>query len=87
MLQPPDMNRYLVRAAGDIAPLQRFIDSIADDPVIRLVEKIGPPRRAHTVLIETDVATAQMLDQRFRSTNQLMLEPDRPLGPLADDEA
>lgn len=71
--------RYIVRAAGDCAPLQSFIDGIVDDPVIRLVEKIGPARQAHTVVIETDISTAQMLDLRFRSTNQLMIEPARPL--------
>jgi hypothetical protein len=87
MPQSQDTNRYIVRAAGDIAPLQSFIDSIVDDPVIRLVEKIGPARQPHTVVIETDVSTAQMLDQRFRSTNQLMIEPDRPLSLFGQDEA
>jgi hypothetical protein len=66
--------------------MQSFIDSITDDPVIRLVEKIGPAHQTHTVVIETDVSTAQMLEQRFRSTNQLMIEPDRPLS-LFDDQA
>jgi hypothetical protein len=87
MPQSQDTNRYIVRAAGDIAPLQSFIDAIVDDPVIRLVEKIGPARQPHTVVIETDVSTAQMLDQRFRSTNQLMIEPDRPLSLFGQDEA
>jgi hypothetical protein len=85
---PPsqDTNRYIVRAAGDTAPLQSFIDSIVDDPVIRLAEKIGPAREPHTVVIETDVSTAQMLDLRFRSTNQLMIEPDRPLSLFEPDQ-
>jgi len=87
MPEVQDTNRYIVRAAGDIAPLQGFIDSIVDDPVIRLVEKIGPARQPHTVVIETDVSTAQMLDQRFRSTNQLMIEPDRPLSLFENDQA
>ena len=78
-------NRYIVRAAGDCTPLQSFIDSIVDDPVIRLVEKIGPARQSHTVIIETDLSTAQMLDLRFRSTNQLMIEPDRPLSLFGRD--
>jgi hypothetical protein len=86
MPQSQDTNRYIVRAAGDTAPLQSFIDSIVDDPVIRLVEKIGPAREPHTVVIETDVSTAQMLDLRFRSTNQLMIEPDRPLSLFEPDE-
>jgi hypothetical protein len=87
MPQSSITSRYIVRAAGDSAPLQSFIDSIVDDPVIRLVEKIGPARQAHTVVIETDVSTAQMLDLRFRSTNQLMIEPDRPLSMFGRDEA
>jgi hypothetical protein len=86
MPQSQDTNRYIVRAAGDTAPLQSFIDSIVDDPVIRLVEKIGPARQPHTVVIETDVSTAQMLDLRFRSTNQLMIETDRPLSLFEPDE-
>jgi hypothetical protein len=86
MLQ--NTNRYIVRAAGDVAPLQSFIDGIVDDPVIRLVEKIGPAHAPHTVAIETDLATAQMLDQRFRSTNQLMIEPARSQSwPDQDDFA
>jgi hypothetical protein len=32
------------------------------------------------VVIETDESTAQQLAQRFRSTNQLIIEPDRPLS-------
>jgi hypothetical protein len=87
MAHSQQTNRYIVRAAGDIAPLQGFIDSITDDPVIRLVEKIGPAREPHTVVIETDVSTAQMLDLRFRSTNQLMIEPDRPLSLFGQDQA
>jgi hypothetical protein len=87
MPESQNTSRYLVRAAGDCTPLQSFIDSITDDPVIRLAEKIGPAHQPHTVVIETDVSTAQMLDQRFRSTNQLMIEPDRPLSLFGDDQA
>jgi hypothetical protein len=87
MPQAQNTNRYIVRAAGDSAPLQSFIDSIVDDPVIRLVEKVGPAHQAHTVVIETDVSTAQMLHERFRSTNQLMIEPDRPLSQFEDEQA
>jgi hypothetical protein len=87
MPQSQNSNRYIVRAAGDCAPLLSFIDSITDDPVIRLVEKVGPAHQPHTIVIETDVSTAQMLDQRFRSTNQLMIEPDRPLSLFGDDQA
>lgn len=80
MPQPLERNRYIVRAAADSAPLQQFVAGIQDEPAIRLVETIGPAQQPHTAVIETDEATAQQLAQRFRSNNQLMIEPDRPLS-------
>ncbi|MGZ5202415.1 MAG: hypothetical protein ACXWC4_21860 [Telluria sp.] len=82
MPQPQDHNgsRYIVRAAGDSAPLQSFIDGLPGEPAIRLVQAIGPAAQAHTVVIQTDAATAQALAHRFSHTNQLMIEPDRPLS-------
>jgi hypothetical protein len=87
MPQPQDTKRYIVRAAGDSAPLLGFIASIEGERAIRLVETIGPAQQPHTAVIETDAATAQMLEQRFRSNNQLMIEPDRPLSLFGQDRA
>ena len=72
-------NRYIVRAAGDDGALARFIDSIRNDPAVRLVDTIGPSAGPpHTAVIETDPATVEQL--RRRNLNQLMIEPDRPLS-------
>lgn len=72
-------NRYIVRAAGDDGALMRFLDSISADPTIRVVDTIGPSSGPpHTVVVETDPATAEQLRQR--TLNQLMIEPDRPLS-------
>lgn len=80
MPQATGKGRYIVRAAGDSTPLQEFIAGIQGDPAIRLADTIGPAQQPHTVVIETDESTAQQLAQRFRSTNQLIIEPDRPLS-------
>ncbi|MEW6373177.1 MAG: hypothetical protein AB1584_19795 [Pseudomonadota bacterium] len=72
-------NRYIVRAAGDDGALASFIDSIRNDPAVRLVDTIGPSAGPpHTVVVETDPATVEKLKQR--TLNQLMIEPDRPLS-------
>lgn len=80
-MPPPgngNTSRYIVRAADDNA-LASFLDSIAADPAIRLVDTIGPATGPpHTVVVETDAATAEQLKQRTH--NQLMIEPDRPLS-------
>jgi hypothetical protein len=78
--QDQGQNRYLVRAAGDSAPLQRFIAGLPHEPAIRLVRAIGPAQQPHTVVIQTAAPTALALAQRFSHTNQLMIEPDRPLS-------
>lgn len=76
---PASPNRYIVRAAGDDGALATFIDSIRDDPAVRLVDTIGPSAGPpHTVVVETDPATVEQLRQRH--LNQLMIEPDRPLS-------
>jgi len=71
--------RYIVRAANDDGALASFIVSIRNDPAVRLVDTIGPSAGPpHTVVVETDPATAEQLKQRTR--NQLMIEPDSPLS-------
>ncbi|WP_305823829.1 hypothetical protein [Massilia brevitalea] len=71
--------RYIVRAANDDGALASFIASIHNDPAVRLVDTIGPSAGPpHTVVVETDPATAEQLKQRTR--NQLMIEPDSPLS-------
>ena len=72
-------SRYIVRAAADSAVLGAFIDRIAADPAIRLVDTIGPSAGPpHTAVVETDPDTAEQL--RRSHLNQLTIEPDQPLS-------
>lgn len=73
-------NRYIIHAVGDGPALAAFIAGIDAIPALRLVEKIGPQAQPHTVVVETDAHTAQLLEASFRPANQLMIEPDRPLS-------
>lgn len=75
-----ERRRYLIRAAGDSAPLIAFIASVRADPAIALVDTIGPPDQPHTAVADMTETTAHMLRQRFCTANQLMIEPDRPLS-------
>jgi hypothetical protein len=75
----PERMRYIIRATGDVAPLASFLDSVRLDPGMTLVDTIGPPGARHTAIIDMERATAQLLEQRFSSTHQLTIEPDRPL--------
>lgn len=80
-LQPgPGQARYLIRAVGDAVPLAAFIAGIGADPSIRIVERIGPPGQPHTLVAEMSADRASELEQSFRQSQQLMIEPDRPLS-------
>jgi hypothetical protein len=72
-------SRYIVRAAADSRALSAFIDDIAANPAVRLVDTIGPSAGPpHTAVVETDPDTAEQL--RRRNLNQLTIEPDQPLS-------
>lgn len=72
-------SRYIVRAAADSRALSAFIDDIAANPAVRLVDTIGPSAGPpHTAIVETDPDTAEQL--RRRNLNQLTIEPDQPLS-------
>jgi hypothetical protein len=76
----PGKARFLIRAVGDAVPLADFLNSICGDPTIAIVDQIGPPGRPHTVVAEMSHDRARALEQRFSQSNQLMIEPDRPLS-------
>lgn len=73
-------SRYIIRAVEDGPALAAFVAAIRANAAVRLVDAIGPREQPHTVVIETDAATARQLEESFRSANQLMIEPDRPLS-------
>ncbi len=75
-----DKVRFIIRATGDIAPLASFLDAARFDPAMVVVDTIGPTGFPHTAIIEMSPATAHLLEQRFRASKQLTIEPDRPLS-------
>lgn len=77
----PERGRYLVRAMGDAIPLSGFLASVASDPSIAIVDRIGPAGQPHTVVAEMSHDQARALEQQFNQSQQpLMIEPDRPLS-------
>lgn len=74
-----DKGRYIIRSnAPD--QLNAFIDSVRDDSNIELVDTIGPAGRPHTAVFTMASDKAASLEQHFRGSNQLSIEPDRPLS-------
>ncbi len=72
--------RFIIRATGDVAPLASFLDAARVDPGMTVIDIIGPPGAPHTAVIEMTHTAAHFLEQRFRETKQLTIEPDRPLS-------
>lgn len=75
--------RFIIRA-DDATHLQAFISEIGQDPAIELVDVIGPAGQPHTAVVAITPDTARALEQRFRTANQLKIEPDRPLSLFGD---
>ena len=75
-----ETRRYIIRTVDDGPALAAFIASLRADPAIRLLNTIGPNAQPHTAVVETDAATAEGLELAFRTSNQLLSEPDRPLS-------
>jgi hypothetical protein len=80
----PARQRYLVHA-GCGRPLNDFLALARTDADITVLELVGPRDAPHTAVLELDDATAQRLQQQFRDsgaapTDQLTIEPDRPLS-------
>lgn len=81
--QGPQRERYIIRAA-EPGRLAEFLASVSDDPHITILDLIGPAGMPHTAVATMPRETAQSLEQRFRASRQLMIEPDRPLSLFAD---
>lgn len=80
MANASETSRYIIRAVEAGPALAAFLASLPADTAVRLVDTIGPQAQPHTAVVETDARTAQQLEQAFRISNQLMIEPDRPLS-------
>jgi hypothetical protein len=76
-----ERGRYLVHAVDDAVPLTAFLDAIASNPAIAIVEHIGPAERPHTVVAEMSHDQARALEQQFRQNQQpITIEPDQTLS-------
>jgi hypothetical protein len=71
--------RYIIRAY-DSKKLVEFVDSLDADSGIELIDLIGPAGQPHTAVVAMSPDKAAALAQHFRTTNQLTIEPDRPLS-------
>lgn len=71
--------RYIVRS-GDSRLIAEFINGVDADPEIELLDLIGPAGEPHTAVVEMSHERAAAFAQQFRSSNQLTIEPDRPLS-------
>lgn len=71
--------RYIIRAS-DTNKLAEFIANLDAEKGIDLLDTIGPAGQPHTAVVETSHDMATSLAQQFRLSNQLTIEPDRPLS-------
>ena len=78
--------RYIVRARGDNATLADFLATLPNDPGLKLVDTIGPAQGPHTAVVAVRADLAPSFERRFRNSQQLMIERDRPLS-LCDKTA
>ncbi len=78
-ISPSDTDRYIIRAM-EIKPLADFINEVNEDPAMQLLDTIGPVGQPHTAVVEMSYDKAISLEQRFRTSNKLKIEPDRPLS-------
>lgn len=75
-----ESGRYIVRSEQP-GTLAGFLDGIAGDADIEVVDLIGPVGAPHTAVVSMPREKAVALEQGFRSSNQLItIEPDRPLS-------
>jgi hypothetical protein len=78
----PGTGRYLIRAKNedDVSALTAFLEEVSRDKSMKLIDLIGPRERPHTAVIEMSHDMARQLATRFQSSNQLLIEPDRPVS-------
>lgn len=75
----PSDGHYIIRSK-DAGQLAEFIDEVSKDPAMELLDSIGPVGQPHTIVVAMPREKAVFLEQRFRISSQLTIEPDRPLS-------
>ncbi len=71
--------RYIIRASAP-ARLAAFIHDIAGDADAEVLDLIGPQDAPHTAVVAMPPQKAAGLAQHFQQSNELTIEPDRPLS-------
>ena len=72
--------RFIVRTRNEDDTLSDFLAIIKNEPELELVDTIGPKQQPHTAVIAVAADHAPSFEQRFRNSQQLMIERDRPLS-------
>jgi hypothetical protein len=80
LTKPTAAGRYIIHALDDDLALAQFVDGIAANPALHLVETVGRPGQPHIAIVETDAITAAELREAFRTSRELSIEPEHPLS-------
>ncbi len=72
--------RFIVRAREEGTTLADFLTTLQHEPELELVDTIGPAQGPHTAVVAVPAELAPSFEQRFRNSQQLMIERDRPLS-------
>ena len=78
---PSARARYIIRS-GDAQQLAGLLSTLSADPGIEILDKIGPASEPHTLVVAMARDKAASVEERIRSSDQLTIEPDRPLSLL-----
>ena len=82
LITPPSARaRYIIRSS-DAQQLASLISTLSTDPGIEILDQIGPSSEPHTVVVAMARDKAASVEERIRSSDQLTIEPDRPLSLL-----
>lgn len=84
LLNPDSARERYIISAADPRHLADFLNSA--DAGVEIVDQIGPAGQPHTVIVSIPPARAPALRERVRNSQQLTIEPDRPLSLFGDDD-
>ena len=78
---PSGRARYIIRCT-DAQQLAGLLSTLSADSGIEIVDQIGPAGAPHTLVVAMSRDKAAAVEERIRRSDQLTIEPDRPLSLL-----
>lgn len=78
--------RFIVRGRHEESELADFLSDLHGDPMLELIEVIGPPGKPHTAVVAVPPEQAPSFEQRFGNSPHLLIERDRPLSLFDKDD-